>query len=320
MATDRDRFIKDVEEFMMEEVAGKKETDAVLEAIAIIKIITDDDTDFKYSKVSNIFKLKTKSTFITLDRNPPYRISIQTSQISHQFTLSDLLFDRILIYQLLADSLKEISNSAADIRVHEIIEIEHQKTAIAIQKESERLEASYLEKLKLDEPREIWAKKSGAHDKKAKIAEASFTILSIATVMLLVITPLLIVIEYFNVKNAGNLQTIDTKYVAFIASLTVTALMLITSIIRNQYKRMMDERHLANDAMERATMVDTYNAMHAQGLVTKRDRKKIIDTLFAPTTIPDHPEGVHHPVEFIAKFAGNTAGKAAKKIKKKKAA
>ena len=150
---------------------------------------------------------------------------------------------------------------------HETALKEHQEKLDAVAK-------SFREKMALRSPVEYWQKKAEKHTRKAKaLVYVMFGGMAVLALAFLALTALV-----FSSLNSGKPDTWKIAAPILVGVVAVWAVRLIVRMYLSQ-------AHLATDAEERVTMVQTYLSLLEEGKMPETgDRQLVLTPLFRPAT------------------------------------
>lgn len=189
--------------------------------------------------------------------------------------------------QLLASNFKEASAKQVG-NFHKLINqanSEHEGARLKYDQEMADLKKAFKEAMALRGPVEYWSQKALSHQGKTiKFMRWSFG-------LMIALAIILGLIANWTINKDGNPDTWKLSVLVLVGVLGVWAVRLVVRMY-------LSHAHLATDAEERVTMVQTYLALIEDGKMTKdEDRALVLTPLFRAATdgiVKD--EGLPHPM------------------------
>ena len=136
----------------------------------------------------------------------------------------------------------------------------------------------YKTDLSLKPASEYWTKKAKIHDQKAK------SLLKGLIVGGIIFTLLIIGVLAALIWTKPDLGKIGETTTLLIVAATITLSTLLFWAARIATRIYLGNVHLANDARERAILIQTYLALNTEGKATDADRALVLATVFRPST------------------------------------
>lgn len=149
--------------------------------------------------------------------------------------------------------------------------------------ELERTEEAYLEAMKLDRPRAYWSEKGDGHRTKAnKYRWRMFTSLSVSG---LVAIAGLIVLFHVSIDLITSNPETEWPISLFLllTGMGFVGVSVLFWINRLIIRLFLSELHLAMDAEERVTMIESYLALNTEIDFPAEQRELVLRTIFRPT-------------------------------------
>ena len=198
-----------------------------------------------------------------------------TQQYSHDQAATDELLRRL---EGLVDEQRELIDS--NVREFEQEILKAAGEAKLQRKEAkdrlEMLAATYDSRLALEAPVSYWGKKRWKH----RVWTFRFGVLFLA--FLIACGHLVYFLWIHPTFGTVKFWSEDAGYGVY--GLTVIGIGLVTGLARILLRLMMSQLHMANDADERVTMVNTYLALRKGGHADNNHMQTIIERLFAPSS------------------------------------
>lgn len=207
-------------------------------------------------------------------------------------------------------------------RIQHTFEAEAQRmrdTVTAADEEWRKRIEGYESKVALGAPRQYWRERSEYHRKQAKVARHWWNgwlfliLLGSAYVALVLFTPLTSFLLPSVFASALSQGTASLDPSAIFGNLIKHVVIFGTFFgiglwwLRQKLRELRSHEHLAEDAAERVTMIETFAAMRGAGL-SSGDLSLILAALYRPATsglIPDDTSNPISPLEVLIKTVGN---------------
>lgn len=149
--------------------------------------------------------------------------------------------------------------------------------------ELEATEAAYREAMKLDRPRQYWTTKASGHRTKAnKYRWRMFTSLGISGVIGLLGLGLLFWYAHNIILDNRDVEWPVTFFI-LLSGMGFVGVSILFWINRLIVRLFLSELHLAMDAEERVTMIESYLALNAELDFPSEQREIVLQAIFRPT-------------------------------------
>lgn len=205
---------------------------------------------------------------------------IQGLVVEYEKGLSDLESQRVLLRDSAAETIAEALAAArtqrdADRRETDQAVAEFDETGKAAISSIRATEAAYNEQMKLQSSVSYWTEASRRHrTSEKKVRFWLFTYIAIALPAMILSA---IALAWVATQGSGEFQSVHYVKYAAIGLLITTVVFWFGRLL---LKIMLSERHLAIDAEERVTMVQTYLALTKEDKLDKADRGLALNVLF----------------------------------------
>lgn len=125
---------------------------------------------------------------------------------------------------------------------------------------------------------DYWSKRVTAHEKKS---DSILTYLLSFVLITIAFLALVFSLAWKNTNYLSNLADFEAVLIGGLALFLSTVILWAARIITRLY---LGNIHLANDARERATLIETYLALNLENAATEADRAQIIAAIFRRST------------------------------------
>lgn len=222
-----------------------------------------------------------------------------TLQWNHQFSGLKALANLFRLYGNPSDYQKSISQSQATAtNIEANYKTQYQQFSELLESSKKKLEdfhRSFTEQVALQAPRTYWDSRAKEHAKAAILGKRRWEL------SLITLGYVMAILLGFSIW--GKLPDTKDNWVLSIERYFIACTLLSLSLwwIRQKLNEVRSHEHLADDAAERVTMIDTYNALRQAGL-QDADLTPILNALYKQTTrgmLKD--EGPSLPIEVVLK-------------------
>jgi hypothetical protein len=140
----------------------------------------------------------------------------------------------------------------------------------------ENIRKAFGERMRLEGPRNYWEAASRGHLRRSVVWLTAF--LSLAFVSLAGIV-------YLAVRLKDVVAYLGTALGPFEWFVIGVPTVIVLWVVRSAHRQWMTHSGLANDAMERVTMVETYLALTNEGKISSVERPLVLNPLFRPSSV-----------------------------------
>ncbi len=185
------------------------------------------------------------------------------------------------------DLLSRISESQAEIEKMRgdvaSLKEQQQEQLLTYRKKCEEFFDSFATKIALSKPRDYWDKRAAQHGASTQLASIVWN----GTLIVLFGAAVMFLVDAVNGKIDISLPKENTTLMVGIllerVAIGGTFLGLVVWWLRQKLRDLRSHDHLAEDASERVTMIDTYNALKQAGL-QDADLTPVLNALYRPGT------------------------------------